>query len=223
MEKFVFCYYLVSQRFKSEFVYWSVSLLLLHYDTRNVYLLLLFDGRKFVDSNPSSPLLINNLPPPASLTSSLYLMMKHNWLQISICSQFCPSPCILPSQTPAPLTLYSLDFSPPFFPVPIQYTIVSLSFFCLFVYFYRLSQWVASVQDKCCTDSALQAAWWAVCRHQQWNDNHCWTFVYSWNSSWRRWHCCLTVPYSQTGQQCIQEVRWIPLSFFFCKWILNKA
>lgn len=138
MEKFVFCYYLVSQRFKSEFVYWSVSLLLLHYDTRNVYLLLLFDGRKFVDSNPSSPLLINNLPPSASLTSSLYLMMKHNWLQISICSQFCPSPCILPSQTPAPLTLYSLDFSPPFFPVPIQYTIVSLSFFCLFVYFLQI-------------------------------------------------------------------------------------
>lgn len=215
MEKFVFCYYLVSQRFKSEFVYWSVSLLLLHYDTRNVYLLLLFDGRKFVDSNPSSLLLINNLPPPASLTSSLYLMMKHNWLQISICSQFCPSP-LHPTltNTCTPHTLFTGLFTPLFpFPNTIYYSF--FVFFCLFVYFYRLSQWVASVQDKCCTDSALQAARWAVCRHQQWNDNHCWTFVYSWNSSWSRWHCCLTVPYSQTGQQCIQEVRWIPLSFFF--------
>ena len=136
MEKFVFCYYLVSQRFKSEFVYLSVSLLLLHYDTRNVYLLLLFDGRKFVDSNPSSPLLINNLPPPASLTSSLYLMMKHNWLQISICSQFCPSP-LHPTltNTCTPHTLFAGPFTP-LLPCPntIYYSFfVFFLFVCLFL------------------------------------------------------------------------------------------
>lgn len=136
MEKFVFCYYLVSQRFKFEFVYWSVSLLLLHYDTRNVYLLLLFDGRKFVDNNPSSPVLINNLPPPASLTSSLYLMMKHNWLQISICSQFCPSP-LHPTltNTCTPHTLFTGPFTP-LFPCPntIYYSfVVFFLFVCLFL------------------------------------------------------------------------------------------